>query len=151
MKLNRALILLFFISAGSLFPSCSKKLISVDDTSIALGTFVQINIVTQKSNISAAESIIKTAYDKIGDLENKFDYRKNDGALLRFNNSHQYFKHEDELLFSVLLESLAFAKLTDGYFDPTILPIVQLWGFDQGNPRVPSDAELQKKLRPEHY
>ncbi len=83
----------------------------------------------------------------IYDFDNKLDYRNKNGALWQFNNSNQITKQEDELLFSFLEEALNLAHLTAGYFDPTILPIVQLWGFNSGNPRVPSEYAINENLK----
>lgn len=45
----------------------------------------------------------------------------------------------------VLKEALEYARLTGGSFDPTIAPVSEAWDIT-GNPRVPSDAELEKLL-----
>lgn len=49
--------------------------------------------------------------------------------------------------FVVLKTALDFAQLTDGAFDPTVGPLVKLWGFGK-EPRVPSQEEIDaaKKL-----
>ena len=39
------------------------------------------------------------------------------------------------------------AQLTDGDFDPTVAPLMDLWGFRTQNYRVPSQAELKEVLR----
>lgn len=137
----------FFIIFTLCLSACSSKLISVSETRITLGTYVQLIIVSGEKNTNAVESTIKSAYELIYDLDNKLDYRNKDGALWQFNNTNQITKQEDELLFSVLEEALNLAHLTAGYFDPTILPIVQLWGFNTGNPRVPSEYEIIENLQ----
>lgn len=44
--------------------------------------------------------------------------------------------------FVVLKTALDFARLTGGAFDPTVGPLVKLWGFGK-EPRVPSQEEIQ--------
>ena len=44
--------------------------------------------------------------------------------------------------FVVLKTALDFARLTDGAFDPTVGPLVKLWGFGK-EPRVPSQEEIE--------
>ncbi len=39
------------------------------------------------------------------------------------------------------------ANQTDGAFDPTLLPLAQLWGFMKGDYRVPSDSEIDSVLQ----
>jgi len=50
-----------------------------------------------------------------------------------------------EDLYSILLSADLFSKLTEGRFDVTVGPIVNLWGFgpDRRPRRVPTDAELE--------
>lgn len=42
--------------------------------------------------------------------------------------------------------ALELYTMTDGSFDPTIYPVMRLWGFTDKNYRVPSEDELQKAL-----
>jgi len=49
-------------------------------------------------------------------------------------------------LFFVLSKALEFAELSGGAFDPTVAPLLELWGFGTAHPRVPSGEELQKVL-----
>ncbi len=44
--------------------------------------------------------------------------------------------------FVVLKTALDFARLTGGAFDPTVGPLVKLWGFGK-SPRVPSQEEIE--------
>ena len=44
--------------------------------------------------------------------------------------------------FIVIKTALDFARLTDGAFDPTVGPLVKLWGFGK-TPRVPSQEEIE--------
>lgn len=43
---------------------------------------------------------------------------------------------------ALLRQAVALSEKTDGAFDPTVYPLVKLWGFPDGNYRVPADAEL---------
>ncbi|MEZ5963263.1 MAG: FAD:protein FMN transferase [Planctomycetota bacterium] len=47
---------------------------------------------------------------------------------------------------SVLRSALEVAALTDGAFDPTIQPVVELLGFGRDEGRAPTDAELASAL-----
>lgn len=48
---------------------------------------------------------------------------------------------------SVLKIALSFARLTDGLFDPTIGPVVKLWGINTDHAHVPSADELTAALK----
>lgn len=46
----------------------------------------------------------------------------------------------------LLRSAIALSRRTDGAFDPTVYPLVQLWGFTEGTQRVPAQDELQAVL-----
>ena len=43
---------------------------------------------------------------------------------------------------TVLAAALATAEATGGAYDPTVLPLVRLWGFRGGEPRIPAPRDL---------
>jgi thiamine biosynthesis lipoprotein len=49
--------------------------------------------------------------------------------------------------FDALRSALDFARLTDGVVDPTVEPLVTLWGIGTDKARVPSQAEIDAALR----
>nr|MCR4604551.1 FAD:protein FMN transferase [Eubacterium sp.] len=53
--------------------------------------------------------------------------------------------------YELLKKSLEVAEKTEGFFEPTIYPIVKLWGFTTQEYRVPSDAEISDTLKKVGY
>lgn len=49
-------------------------------------------------------------------------------------------------LFDVVDRSFRFSRITEGTFDPTAAPLVELWGFRGGEPAVPAGAVLDSVL-----
>jgi thiamine biosynthesis lipoprotein len=49
-------------------------------------------------------------------------------------------------VFKVIERALYFAEQTSGAFDPTVAPLVSLWGISGDNPRVPSQTEIGEVL-----
>jgi thiamine biosynthesis lipoprotein len=49
-------------------------------------------------------------------------------------------------LFEVLKKALYYAELSGGAFDPTIGPLVQLWGIGTDTQRIPGDDEIANAL-----
>ena len=49
-------------------------------------------------------------------------------------------------VFEVIKTALRYAKLSDGAFDPTVEPLVSLWGIAGENPRVPAGEEIEEAL-----
>lgn len=64
-------------------------------------------------------------------------------SLLNQNNSTEPYPLSDETIL-VIDEALEIARLSDGYLDITVGPLVNLWGFGpQAKPEViPSDSEI---------
>ena len=54
-------------------------------------------------------------------------------------------------LFEVLETALRYADLSGGAFDPTIGPLVKLWGIGTDAQRIPSDAEIAAALELVNY
>jgi thiamine biosynthesis lipoprotein len=52
--------------------------------------------------------------------------------------------HEDVI--EVLEAALGYAELSGGAFDPTVGPLVNLWGIGQGGTRVPAEDEIRRAL-----
>lgn len=71
---------------------------------------------------------IKTS---LSSLENTFDLESENGLISTFNSAEAGFKFEnltnDEV--NVLSTSNLSFTLTDGLFNPTVYPLVKLWGF----------------------
>jgi len=74
---------------------------------------------------------------------------RSDSELSRFNalRGSAWFPVDRDLV-RVLREALAVHRRSAGAFDPTVAPLVALWGFGPGPPRVapPGDAELAEAL-----
>jgi len=131
--------------------SCADKKISISDTRIALGTYVNISIVTEKKDSNRALNILEKAYKKIAGYETNLDYRRKGGALSIFNNATALKRQDDKVLFDLLCDALRYADMTGGYFDPTVLPIVSAWEFDTESPHLPTGQEIQSALKKVGY
>jgi thiamine biosynthesis lipoprotein len=140
------LLLLAFVSC-ILAASCSPTQISTSETRISLGTYVQITVVSSEDTKRKVLADIDAAYERIESLDTRFDYRTRNTALWMFNHSTSIMKSDDSELFSLLIRALELAELTDGYFDPTVLPLVELWGFDKEDPRLPTEEEINEALQ----
>ncbi|MBC53615.1 MAG: hypothetical protein CMQ34_07225 [Gammaproteobacteria bacterium] len=73
-----------------------------------------------------------------------------DSELSRFNRAPvgQWVDISAELA-DVMMQAQAISELTDGYFDVTVGPLVDRWGFGPvqempGSSRIPTDAEVQQ-------
>jgi len=87
------------------------------------------------------------------DVESAFDAaRKIDGWLSNYRAGSELSRLNrsaaegpvpvSEELFDLLAKAAEYTRATGGAFDMTVGPLVQAWGFHDGNGRVPGDAEL---------
>ena len=145
------LLLAALLFTGASLVSCRGRLTAVSRTGIELGTYLKITIVTTRKQEKEANVMIEKSFQRIEQLDQTFDYRKDGGELSRFNSGELFLRKNSEELFDLIKLSLDIATATDGFFDPTILPVVQIWGFDTDNPRLPSKHEIDRTLEQVGY
>jgi thiamine biosynthesis lipoprotein len=68
-----------------------------------------------------------------------------DSELSRFNQSDS-LKYELPYLFPVLKSSKEIFELTEGAFDPTVGPLVNLWGFGPEGPQLKDSVNISSLL-----
>jgi thiamine biosynthesis lipoprotein len=123
----------------SLF-SCTKT--DFFKTEFALGT---------KCTVRFFEKVNKSVYDdifkRIREIENLMSVNIPVSDVSRINaaaGTQPVQVHED--VYKVIERALHYAQISGGAFDPTVGPLVSLWGIGGGNPRVPSQAEIEQVL-----
>ena len=65
---------------------------------------------------------------------------------LIFASGKSYVKVHPEIL-KMVKTAIEYSKLSDGSFDITLGPIINLWGIGTDNERLPSDEEIKAKLK----
>lgn len=111
---------------------------------LALNTWINIRIYAGREG----PEIINSAVQRLEEIENRMSVTIQNSDVSRINSNAgiQPVKvHEDT--FEVIEKALEYASLSNGAFDITIYPIVQLWGIGSDHPRVPSDEEIKEKLK----
>ncbi|RKX54312.1 MAG: FAD:protein FMN transferase [Thermotoga sp.] len=130
------LILMVFFFSLKRVPGYSIK------ESVVFGTRVKI-VVSSK----LAGRIIEAILQDMRRIDRKFDPYDERSVIYRINNSNgEWVEVDNEVLF-VLKKALYFAEITGGAFDPTVGVLVKLWGFNDGNYRIPSDEEIRDALK----
>ncbi len=102
------------------------------------------------TNAVASPLVERALQLRLDDLEKQMSTWRSDSDLMRFNTAQDtnWFPVPRDTA-TVVREALEVSRLTDGAFDVTVFPLVQLWGFGPGGKkgRVPSDAEISAALR----
>ncbi|OPJ57156.1 FAD:protein FMN transferase [Alkalithermobacter paradoxus] len=123
--------------------SCKSTDISyISKTDLIMGTIVDIQIYGHTDN-----SILEAAMKRLKHIEEIMSINIKDSELSKINiNSGIKKVAVSDDTFNVLETSLYYAKLSDGKFDPTIAPLVKLWGIGSDEAKVPSDKQLRQAL-----
>lgn len=131
-------VFLFFL--GLSFCGCRKRLFK--KTAIAMGTVCEIKVVGV--NEEESEKAIKEAFAEISRIEKSMSLYLEDSDISRMNEAafRDYVKISEET-FGVLKEAREFSRITDGSFDITVSPLVDLWGFYKEKGRIPAEEEIR--------
>jgi len=107
-----------------------------------LGTLIELSIYEGGSN-----KILTEAFELISALENKLSRNKALSEISWMNVSAGIYpvKVSDDTFF-IIDKSIYYSKLSRGFFDITIGPVVSLWGIGTEKARVPSREEINNIL-----
>ena len=115
-------------------------------TSFMMGTIVEISVAGGERGV--AERALEAAFKEISRIEDKFSAFKETSVVGRINRLEKGASLiiDDEAAY-LISEAIRYNKLTDGAFDITIKPLLDLWGFSRLKERVPSEAEIKDALQ----
>ncbi len=116
-------------------------------TEFLLNTVVRISLY---QNID--ESSWQAVFENIRDIENKMSRHLANSEISQINKyaGIKPVKVSADT-FAVVEFAVKYAELTDGLFDPTIGVIVKLWDIGGENQHIPSQSEIDEKLKLVNY
>lgn len=125
----------------SVFFSCKKEALPAQ-TQLHLGTVCTINLFE-----SGSTDLYSKMFQRLKSIEQVFSVRIADSALSQVNQSAGIspVTVPQEVIY-VLQEALRIAEKTDGAFDPTIGPLVDLWDIGGDNSQVPSQEAIERAI-----
>lgn len=92
---------------------------------------------------------INAALDRMQAVDAKFNSRNPGSPVYAFNVRNVPIT--DREILDVVKLALQIAKDTDGAFDITVEPLIELWGFYGDSPRLPEPEEIQNCLKKVGY
>jgi thiamine biosynthesis lipoprotein len=105
--------------------SCTTPLLSkFEDTRSMMDTFVTITVYAPDEE--KAESVIGAAFDRIEEIESVASIFDEEAQAFQLNRDG-YLEAPSEDLRQLITKSLEYNKLTDGAFDITVQPLLELW------------------------
>lgn len=136
-------------TAIGLFAGCSNDRAPIRVTANHMGTEVTISVASNHRRV--AESAISRAFAEIELVDSQLSSYDEDSELSRLNRNG-YLEHPSEMLVENLRESLSYARLTNGAFDITVLPILDLYETRITDDAVlPSEDEVSRALERVDY
>ncbi len=112
-----------------------------------MGTTYHVKYITKRQNEAKQHNIAKLIYAALSDVDNKMSTYKPTSELMRLNNwpVNKPFKMSTNLA-KVIKASLYISSLSDGFYDPTVGPLVNLWGFGPQSPnqQTPDFVAIKK-------
>jgi thiamine biosynthesis lipoprotein len=138
-KRQAAVLLTFFLLISSFVESAENQVL-VYKKKYVMGTIFEIAAYDQSSE--HASRAIEKAFQEIVRLDDLLSNYKPDSALSSLNRSaHFHAEQVPSDLYRVIDQSVQFSRLSDGKFDISIAPLVNLWKAALRGDGTPSRAQ----------
>ncbi len=122
----------------------------VEKSEFLMGTLVNIKVYDR--DINKADSAAEKALARIREIEGLMSANQKDSEvnLINQNAGERPVKVSADTQ-KVVEKGLYYGRLSEGLFDITVGPLVELWGIGTENPKVPGEQELKNALELTDY
>ncbi len=137
-------IIVCFLFAPHLFAAEPLKL--AGDT---MGTYYSIVIDSPAEGLGKGTQLQGRIEARLAEVNGQMSTWDEDSEISRFNRSlsTQWFEVSPEFA-TVAAEAKRIHELSKGAFDPTVAPLIDLWGFGDRRPRdIPDDATIAAAMK----
>ncbi len=122
----------------------------VTRASYVMGTIIEIQV-TGASDKMSHEAIDKS-FQELRRLDTLMSRYLKASPLNKINRlAGQHWVKVDQELYNVIKASISYSQLTNGAFDITIAPLIDLWKASQNANHVPKSVNISKVLKSVHY
>jgi thiamine biosynthesis lipoprotein len=134
---------LLLLSISILLVACKDNSEPVEKETYMMGTIIDLKVYGKN-----AEDATGKAIKRVEEIERKMSVNIETSEISKLNSKAGVSAEKlSEDTYSVIQKAVKYSKLTEGAFDPTIEPIVKLWGIGTDLERVPSEDEINEKLK----
>ena len=112
-----------------------------EQTRFMMDTYVTVYAVGPEKVTAPA---INSALDRMQEIDKKFNAQNSESPIYAFN--HRGIPISDPEIVAMVRLALQIARDTDGAFDITIAPLIELWGFYGDAPRIPEQEAIKDCL-----
>lgn len=117
----------------------------VTQTRPVMGTYVTITALGEEEE--KVNKLVNAAYEKIDQVDKTMSVFKGESEIYSLNSPENKRLKLNPQTLEVLEEAKKISRLTNGSFDVTSAPLLELWGFYDGELSVPSEEELEETLK----
>ena len=151
MKITKRCFLLWLLVLA-IFNACKQKERHVQRVEFAFDTVCSIQVFTSLQE-KEAQDILDEAFAKLKQLETVFSPTLKESELYKLNENTAVNEIPISLeLYHIIEESLRFAHLTSGAFNPCIGSLTKLWQpLWKGEAELPSREEIENALKFVNY
>lgn len=142
---NRILLLTLIISFVFFLCGCSDTK-PVKESRFLLDTIVDITLYGKNRS-----TVMDELFAQIMRLESKYSRHKAGSEIATINSNPGKPAHVSEDTMEMIRKSLYFSSISNGLFDISIGPLVDLWNINGDDPHVPSQNEIDKALEKIDY
>jgi FAD:protein FMN transferase len=143
---SKIICVIFCLVCLIIFPGCAAGKGLYGETRVLLGTYVTIKTHDTDRSKSEKQEAVKRAFSEIERIEGLLSSFKKGNIIDKINSSGTKEVFLDKETFYVLEKAKYFNEISDGAFDITVLPILELWGFHKKNYSVPSYEKIEEAL-----
>jgi thiamine biosynthesis lipoprotein len=136
------IIICVFLAVAAYFFISHKQPVKADSGyRPVMGTFAHIIAIAPSSH--TANKSIEDAFQQLRIVETLMSYHRDDSELANINrNAFKAPVKVSSQTFEVIQKAIEFSKLSDGAFDITVGPLMDLWRSAAETNSVPTDAKL---------
>ncbi len=122
--------------------SCGQGLYELDQTEMGFGSYIRIRAGGRDS--AAVNQAVRQAFAELHRLDTLWSSFLEKSEVARLNRAGRMVVTAETK--DLLVRAQEIAVKTDGAFDITVAPLLRLWGFYDGNYRVPERAAVESLL-----
>lgn len=132
-----------------LLSGCGRET-RLKESSLLMGTVVEITV--HHKDPAIARKVIEHAFDEGKRIENLLSIYKKESeiSMVNLKAGLEEVKVSGDSLY-LIEKALYYSELSDGAFDITVGPLIELWGFRNGEMKVPDKREIEKTLALVNY
>ncbi len=142
-----SIMVILFIAFGIINKNKNTISYPIKETNYIMGTIIDLKVYDHGD-----DATMKNAFDVIRSVEQKMSLNIKESEINKINDKAftSPILMSDDTAF-VMKKSVEYSNMSEGHFDITIGPLVELWGIGTDDARVPKDLEIDEAIEKIDY